>query len=143
MNMPFLQTNRPSMIARIALLAIVLPALAAFAPKPGSLATQASIQSDATYPLEQLAGVLGELHALAFLCQGSGAQAWRRRMEEMLTLEAPDDARRQRMISRFNEGFRQHQQRRTRCGAESEMEAQRLALQGQALSETLRRNYAD
>ncbi|MGY6663135.1 MAG: TIGR02301 family protein [Glycocaulis sp.] len=135
------------MIARIALLALVVPALTAFAPKPGMLATQApvtgSAQSDATYPLEQLAGVLGELHALAFLCQGSGAQAWRRRMEEMLSVEAPDDARRQRMITRFNDGFRQHQQRRTRCGAESEMEAQRLALQGQALSETLRRNYAD
>ncbi|AZU04655.1 hypothetical protein X907_2134 [Glycocaulis alkaliphilus] len=135
------------MIARIALLALLLPALTAFAPKPGMLARQApahgSAQSDATYPLEQLAGVLGELHALAFLCQGSGAQAWRRRMEEMLNLEAPDNARRQRMIARFNEGFRQHQQRRTRCGAESEMEAQRLALQGQALSETLRRNYAD
>ncbi|HCY54416.1 MAG TPA: TIGR02301 family protein [Oceanicaulis sp.] len=147
MNMPLFRTNRPHMIARLALLALVVPALAAFAPKPGAaplqMNTQAAQQSDATYPLEQLAGVLGELHALAFLCQGSGAQQWRRRMEEMLNLEAPGGAMRQRMIARFNEGFRQHQQRRTRCGAESEMEAQRLALQGQALSETLRRNYAD
>lgn len=132
------------MIARLALLALVLPALAAFAPKPGSLATQAPAQNEATYPLEQLAGVMGELHALAFLCQGSGAQDWRRRMEELLSLEAPEGSpQRQRMITRFNDGFRQHQQRRTRCGAESEMEAQRLAIQGQALSETLRRNYAD
>jgi uncharacterized protein (TIGR02301 family) len=142
--MPLFRTNRPAMIARIALLALLLPALTAFAPKPGTLARQAPAQSEATYPLEQLAGVLGELHALAFLCQGSGAQAWRRRMEELLALEAPEGhPRRQSMIARFNEGFRQHQQRRTRCGAESEMEAQRLALQGQALSETLRRNYAD
>lgn len=134
------------MTARLALLVLLLPALAAFAPpKPVSLATQqAPAQSDAAYPLEQLAGVMGELHALAFLCQGSGAQQWRRRMEEMLSLEAPEgNPRRQRLIARFNDGFRHHQQRRTRCGAESEMEAQRLALQGQALSETLRRNYAD
>ncbi|WP_429911454.1 TIGR02301 family protein [Glycocaulis sp.] len=136
------------MIARLALLVLLVPALTAFAPKPGSLARQApahgAAQSESTYPLEQLAGVLGELHALAFLCEGSGAQQWRRRMENLLALEAPEgNPRRQRMITRFNEGFRQHQQRRTRCGAESEMEAQRLALQGQALSETLRRNYAD
>jgi uncharacterized protein (TIGR02301 family) len=140
------------MIARLALLALVLPALAAFTVKPGTImpqafaetATQASGQNEATYPLEQLAGVMGELHALAFLCQGSGAQDWRRRMEELLSLEAPEGSpQRQRMITRFNDGFRQHQQRRTRCGAESEMEAQRLAIQGQALSETLRRNYAD
>lgn len=147
MNMPLFSTNRPSMIARLALLLVLTPALMASAPKPGSGSLQAAAQnvspSEATYPLEQLAGVLGELHALAFLCEGSGAQQWRRRMEEMLSLEAPDGGVRQRMIARFNDGFRQHQQRRTRCGAESEMEAQRLALQGQALSETLRRNYAD
>lgn len=152
MNMPLLQTNRRSMIARIALLVLLLPAMAAFSAKPGTMVpqafaetgTQTGSQGEATYPVEQLAGVLGELHALAFLCQGSGAQAWRRRMEELLALEAPEGSpRRQRMITRFNDGFRHHQQRRTRCGAESEMEEQRLALQGQALSETLRRNYAD
>lgn len=152
MNMPLFRTKTPSMIARLALLALVLPALAAFTVKPGAImpeafaqgGVQAGGQSETTYPLEQLAGVMGELHALAFLCQGSGAQDWRRRMEELLALEAPEGSpHRQRMITRFNDGFRQHQQRRTRCGAESEMEAQRLALQGQALSETLRRNYAD
>lgn len=145
MTLPLLHPMTAPMIARAALIALLLPALAAFAPpKPVSFATQAGSQSDAAYPLEQLAGVMGELHALAFLCQGSGAQQWRRRMEEMLNLEAPEGSpRRQRLIARFNDGFRHHQQRRTRCGAESEMEAQRLALQGQALSETLRRNYAD
>ncbi|MGP1275107.1 MAG: TIGR02301 family protein [Caulobacterales bacterium] len=145
--MPLFSPIQTHMIARLALLACMVPALIAAAPKPGSGPLQARSQgveqTSATYPLEQLAGVLGELHALAFACQGSGAQSWRRRMEEMLSLEAPDGAMRQRLISRFNEGFRQHQQRRTRCGAETEMEAQRLALQGQALSETLRRNYAD
>lgn len=109
-----------------------------------SAPASAQTRGDATYPVDQLAGVLGELHGIAFLCRGSGAQEWRRRMERLLELEAPlAGTARERLIARFNEGFRHHQQRRTRCGAESEMETQRLAAQGEALSETLRRHYAD
>ncbi len=120
------------------LLLCALAALVAFtAPAPAQ-------QGDATYPVDQLAGILGELHGINVLCRGSGAQEWRRRMEQLLELEAPmAGTQRDRLIARFNEGFRYHQQRRTRCGAESELESERLASQGEALAETLRRHYAD
>ena len=57
------------------LLLCALAALIAFtAPAPAQ-------QGDATYPVDQLAGILGELHGINVLCRGSGAQEWRRRME--------------------------------------------------------------
>lgn len=98
----------------------------------------------ATYPVEALAGVLGELHFIAYSCEGEDAQTWRQSMMELLELEAPTRGNfRDRLIENFNEGYRYHQRRRTRCGAEAEVERQRLALQGRALTETLTREYID
>ncbi|PWE17605.1 TIGR02301 family protein [Marinicauda salina] len=96
------------------------------------------------YPVEQLSGIMGELHYIAYACEGAEAQRWRNAMQEMLDLEAPTRGPfRQRLVDSFNQGFRYHQQRRTRCDAEAEVERRRLAIQGRALSETLRREYID
>lgn len=98
----------------------------------------------ATYPVEALAGVLGELHYLSYACEGEETQTWRASMMELLELEAPTrGAYRDRLVENFNDGYRYHQRRRTRCGAEAEVERQRLALQGRALTETLTREYID
>lgn len=65
-------------------------------------------------------------------------------MVELLAQEAPArGAYRERLIENFNTGFRRLERRRVRCGAESELERERLARQGRALSEQLRRNYLD
>lgn len=133
------------MMVRLALLLLgLLAAPAASAQfetrkpqEPGTVSSAAT-----SYPVEALAGVLGELHYLAFACPSEEAQTWRETMLEMLELEAPTrGAYRDRLIENFNDGFRYHERRRTRCGAEAEIERQRLAVQGRALSETLRREY--
>ncbi len=96
------------------------------------------------YPVESLAHVLGELHYIAFACEGRGSQTWRQAMVELLEHEAPTrGGYRQRLIENFNTGFRRQERRRIRCGAESELERARLARQGRTLSEQLRRTYIE
>lgn len=96
------------------------------------------------YPVESLATVLGKMHYLDFACNGNGAQTWRQTMMELLEQEAPArGAYRDRLIESFNGGFREFERRRMRCGAQAELERERLARQGQALSEQLRRTYLD
>ena len=111
-----------------------------------AVASPASAQTlrDGRYPVEELAGVLGELHYFAFTCQSRNAQEWRQRMSELMELEAPArGSYRDRLIARFNDGFRRHERRRTRCGAEAEWEQRRLAIRGEALAESLRREYIE
>lgn len=113
--------------------------LAAFIAAPAS----ARQESD-PYPIESLARIMGELHGLTFACQGRQAQSWRTAMAELLDHEAPTAGTyRNRLIDRFNEGFRQQERLRLRCGAESEMARQQLAEQGRAVSNQLRRTYLD
>lgn len=94
------------------------------------------------YPVEELAGILGELHYLSFACGAENAQQWREVMLEMLDLEAPTrGAYRERLANSFNEGFRFHERRQTRCGAEAELAREQLASQGRALAESLENEY--
>ncbi len=96
------------------------------------------------YPVESLARVLGELHYLDFACRGRGAQTWRQTMVELLEQEAPTrGAYRDRLIENFNGGFRRLERQRVQCGAQTEIERERLARRGRALSEQLRRAYLD
>lgn len=96
------------------------------------------------YPVESLAEIMGGLHAIAFECEGRGSQTWRVAMQELLQQESPArGAYRDRLIARFNEGFREWERRRVRCGAEAEMARTGLAERGRALSEQLRRTYLE
>lgn len=128
------------------LMRIARPALAALAlaAAPGSAVAQPAGGVQDTYPVESLASVLGELHYIYFACEGREAQLWRETMLEMLEHEAPTrGSYRDRLIASFNEGFQTQQRRRTRCGAEAEMQERSLAARGRSLSEQLRREYLD
>lgn len=118
------------------------PALAAAALALTGAPALAS-QAD-TYPVEALAGVMGELHYVYFACEGRQAQLWRETMLELLEKEAPTrGSYRDRLIDSFNDGFQVQQRQGTRCGAEAEMMERRLAERGRALSESLRREYLE
>jgi uncharacterized protein (TIGR02301 family) len=59
--------------------------------------------------LLRLSEILGAIHYLRYLCKHDEKDTWREQMVALLEAEQPDDARRARMIDRFNrghEGFR-------------------------------------
>ena len=101
-------------------------------------------QAEIERTLPYLAFTLGELHYLAFACEGSEVQTWRDRMVELLALEAPGDGRRRsELISAFNDGYAAQQRYRTRCGFEAEAERSALAHRGRDLAEAIRDAYFD
>lgn len=129
-----------TMLRSILLVLSLAGALATISP--GSPA-RAQTYND-PYPVEGLAEVIGGLHAIAFACEGRGSQTWRGAMLELLEQEAPTrGAYRDRLVARFNDGFREWERRQVRCGAEAEMARERLAERGRALSEQLRRTYLE
>ena len=128
-------------------LAVGLPA-AASAQKPARAPDGAQARYEQDLDLERtlpfLAYTLGELHYLAYACEGENAQQWRERMVELLAMEASDDGRRRdRLIESFNEGYRSQQRYRARCGVEVEAERRALAHRGRDLSEMMRSAYFD
>lgn len=88
--------------------------------------------------LPYLAYTLGQLHYLAYACEGDDTQEWRNRMIELLRLEAPlNGYRRERLIDAFNDGYQVEQQARIRCGVEAEAERRNLARRGAQMSQAL------
>ncbi len=131
-------------------LCLVSPALAqkpsAQPERDPSILTEAPVEDlvDRERTLPYLAYTLGELHYLAFACEGPDTQTWRDRMVELLAMEAADNGRfRDRLIDSFNEGYRAQQRYRARCGVEAETERRALAHRGRDLSEMMRSAYFD
>jgi uncharacterized protein (TIGR02301 family) len=94
--------------------------------------------------LPYLAYTLGELHYLAFACEGGEAQQWRERMLILLEMETPGRGRlRARLIESFNDGYALQQRYRPRCGAEADAEKRALAYRGRDLANMMRDAYFD
>jgi uncharacterized protein (TIGR02301 family) len=132
-------------------LTVTAPALAQDKPGTRASATAQRMTQDAADPfrdpgrtLPYLAYTLGQLHYLAFACQGDSTQEWRNRMIELLELEAPlSGNRRERLIDAFNDGYQVEQRARIRCGADAEAERRDLARRGAQMSQALLNEVLD
>lgn len=118
------------MAERLALAAGLALALAASA----ALADRAPAQRQA---MTDLAYALGESHALRQVCEGEGDQYWRARMQQLMELEAPDQALAGRIAGAFNSGYAQAQASFPSCGAKSRAAAVRAAARGRRLAAEL------
>ena len=82
--------------------------------------------------------MLGEAHALKQACQADDA-TWRARMQRMLEIEAPDDAFRNDLTERFNDGFSRERAAFPHCDARVPAAEAKVAAEGKRLSEALSR----
>ncbi len=110
------------------LLAVALIAVAAFAAQPARAA-----DSPFEGQLLRLAEILGSLHYLRNLC-GEAGHDWRARMEALLEVENPDEARRARFIERFNRGYRGFEMTYTACTASAVEAIRRYMREGETLT---------
>ncbi|MEO0637117.1 MAG: TIGR02301 family protein [Pseudomonadota bacterium] len=93
--------------------------------------------------LERLSEVLGSLHFLRQICDGSEAEDWRNAMAEFLAAEEPSPKRRAKFITLFNRGYDGFSAQYTRCTQQAN-EATRLYLrEGRALSEGIVNRYGN
>jgi uncharacterized protein (TIGR02301 family) len=105
-----------------------------------ALAVPASAQERSAAQREtlvELAGVLGEAHALRQAC---GADpVWKRQFEQMLDVEQPDEDFAKQMQGAFNGGFRAHRNDFSACTPEGRMAEAEAALRGRELAAGLSR----
>lgn len=87
------------------------PAVAATIPAPATVpqAAPPTGGNPSAPPYEdqllRLAEILGAIHYLRPLCQSGEGDQWRDQMDALLNSEQPDEARRRRMVDRFNRGY--------------------------------------
>jgi uncharacterized protein (TIGR02301 family) len=92
----------------LALLLGASPALAASAAQKAPPAPRPAVQAAAPAyeaDLLRLSEILGAMHYLRGLCGANEGDQWRDQMQLLLDTEQPDEARRARMVDRFNRGY--------------------------------------
>lgn len=105
-------------------------------PPVAPLASGPSLQT-----LVELAGTLGEAHAIRTLCNGDGDQTWRVYMQNLMELEAPSGGRKSQLTSAFNRGYRSQSSQRSACTPELRQVEAEIAQRGLALAESAARSY--
>lgn len=91
--------------------------------------------------LLKLAEIMGALAYLRTLCGGREAQDWRNRMMALLEAEGRTAARRERLTSAYNRGFRAYSVTHRSCSDGSQEASRRLAGEGERLARALAGRY--
>ena len=108
---------------------------------PSWLAAQAQFDPDAPMyesTLSELAGVLGQSHAIHVICNGQKDQYWRDYMWVLLELEASEPGpRRSSLVEAFNAGYAGEQARFSFCNQPAQIELSELTKRGRELADNL------
>lgn len=117
---------------------VLVAAFVVVALANGAKAAESPFEGD----LMRLSEILGSLHYLRNLCGESG-QDWRKRMEELLEAENPDEARRTRLTASFNRGYRGFETTYTTCTASALEAISRYMKEGEALTRDTATRYGN
>ncbi len=88
-----------------------------------------------------LAGVLGEVHYIRTLCNGSKDQYWRNFMSDFLKHEAISQQRKSLFTAAFNRGYKFQSQRLSRCDSRVAILEVTLASKGRRMAESIAAQY--
>lgn len=91
----------------------------------------------------RLAEILGSLHYLRELCGAEEGQTWRQEMEKMLQAEQPAEARSQKLIARFNRGYRSFREIYRECTPSAAEAANRYLRQGVRIASEIPSRYGN
>lgn len=92
--------------------------------------------------MERLAEVMGSLYYLQPLCK-TGTEDWRAEMSELITLDEPDEDRRQRLAGAFNTGYTGYSRLHRHCTPASREALGRLLVEAQQLARTIHTRFAE
>lgn len=88
--------------------------------------------------LTELTRVLGQIHAIRVICNGTADQTWRNYMLNLLDVEAPGASyRRSQLIETFNSTYLGFQANRPRCDSSLTEQEADLYMRGQSLTDQL------
>ena len=92
--------------------------------------------------MERLSEIMGSLYFLQPLCQQGGTD-WRAQMEELITLDEPDDDRRQRLAGAFNGGYTAYARFHRSCTPAAREALTRLLGEAQRIARDIHTRFAE
>ena len=116
-----------------ALLLIIFGSIEANAQQSGS-------DGDLTLKRD-LAGILGEVHYIRTLCNGSKDQYWRNYMRDFLKHEASSKQKKSLFTKAFNRGYKHRRRLLDRCDTNAAQLESSLATRGREIAENIAVQY--
>lgn len=92
--------------------------------------------------MERLSEIMGSLYFLQPLCQ-PGIEDWRAQMEALITLDEPDEDRRQRLAGAFNDGYAAYARLYRTCTISASEALTRLLVEAEKAARDIHSRYAE
>ncbi len=112
-----------------------------FVLSPLTLQAQSRSQDDYLTMKRDLAGILGEVHYIRTLCNGSKDQYWRNYMSDLLKHEASTKSRKSIFTKAFNRGYKFQRSRINYCNSDAARLENNLATKGRKIAESIATQY--
>lgn len=93
--------------------------------------------------MERLSEILGSLYFLNPLCKPSANSDWRGEMADLITLDEPDDDRKQRLTGAFNSGYEAYARLYRVCTVSAEQAMSRLLIEAEKTARDIHSRYAE
>jgi uncharacterized protein (TIGR02301 family) len=93
--------------------------------------------------LQRLAELLGALHYLRSICGANEGAKWRNEMQALIDAEAQSGERRQKIVARFNSGYRGFQQTYRSCTPAANIAIHRFLAEGARIARDITARYAN
>lgn len=109
-----------------------------------ALGTTPSLAIDPPYQrqMERLAEIMGSLYFLQPLCD-AGPEDWRAQMAELITLDEPDEDRRQRLAGAFNVGYTAYSRFHRACTPAAREALKRLLVEAERTARDIHTRVAE
>jgi uncharacterized protein (TIGR02301 family) len=93
--------------------------------------------------LARLSEIMGALHYLRGICQGTEGNRWRAEMQALLDAEGNNPERKARMLANFNRGYASYQQTYRTCTPAAEVAVKRYLDEGVKLARDVTARYSN
>jgi uncharacterized protein (TIGR02301 family) len=93
--------------------------------------------------MERLSEILGSLYFLNPLCKPDAKSDWRGQMADLISLDEPDDDRKQRLSGAFNAGYEAYARLYRVCTVSAEQAMSRLLVEAEKTARDIHSRYAE
>ena len=93
--------------------------------------------------MERLSEIMGSLYFLQPLCRPDAGADWRTEMADLITLDQPDDDRKQRLTGAFNSGYDAYARLYRACTVSADEALTRLLVEAEKTARDIHTRYAE
>jgi uncharacterized protein (TIGR02301 family) len=119
---------------------IVIIVIVTFAISP--LVPTLAIDPPYQQQMERLSEILGSLYFLQPLC-GYAEEDWRAQAADLINLDEPDKARRERLTSAFNSGYQNYARLYRACTPSAQTAMERLVIEAEQSAREIHTRFAE